>query len=74
MARDILKQDWEHLRHEVRGRWHALDEADIKKINGSRAELVSALEQKYYMDKDIADKEVTLFLEEFARIKEPLRQ
>ncbi len=67
MASDILKQDWNHLRREVKTRWHALEEADIKKINGNRAELVSALEDKYYFDKDIAEKEVNLFLEDVAK-------
>ncbi len=66
MASDILKQDWIHLKREVKARWHALEEADIKKINGSRAELVSALEDKYYFGKDIAEKEVDLFLEDVA--------
>ena len=30
MADDILKADWDHLRHELRAHWRALAEADVK--------------------------------------------
>lgn len=61
---DILTSKWKGLRPQIKERWHALTDDDLKLINGHRDVLASVLCERYAYSEDKAQMEINQFLAE----------
>ena len=59
---DHFRTDWKQWKEKVSTKWNKLTDDDLKQIEGSRHELVKALERRYSYDRPRAQKEVSDFL------------
>jgi uncharacterized protein YjbJ (UPF0337 family) len=59
---DVFENQWKQLRNELRPRWKALTDADVKTIDGHVDVLVELLQEKYGYAQSQAEEEVNRFL------------
>jgi uncharacterized protein YjbJ (UPF0337 family) len=66
MYHDVLRTRWKQFRNEVNFRWQHLTSDEIDRVQGKRDHLVVLLERRYGYARRRAEKEVDLFVDEFA--------
>lgn len=57
-----VAKDWNAYRDQFKAKWPKLTEADLDKVSGARANLVSLLKARYGLEKAKADKAIDAFL------------
>jgi hypothetical protein len=55
--------DWELQREQIQARWDRLTPDDLETIGGVRAVLVEKLQERYVLDEDEVESEITSFLD-----------
>ncbi len=58
MNADILRGKWNQIKGKVKQKWGKLTDDDLARIQGSKDELVGAIQERYGKSKDAAEKEV----------------
>ena len=61
---DSLQDQWPTLKGQVKQRWGKLTDADIARLSGHRAELVSLLRERYGYAKAQTDMEINNWVKE----------
>lgn len=59
---NVFSNQWKALRPQIKERWHALNDDDLKLIDGNRTMLVSVLQEKYACTADQAETQIDQFL------------
>lgn len=59
---DILEGKWKQLKGQFRQKWGKLTDSDLESISGHRDELVGKIQERYGMEKDLAEKEADDFI------------
>lgn len=67
MNQDILAENWEEMREEVRKTWDRLTDEDLETIRGDYESLISFLQDRYDYTRQQAIHEVDRFLEMIGR-------
>jgi len=60
---DQLEGSWKQMTGKIRQKWAKLTDDDMTNIGGKKDQLVGKLQERYGMQKDAADKEVTDWLD-----------
>ncbi len=71
-TKDVLAMNWKTLRGKMRERWHSLTDEDINIINGNYDVLVGMLQERYFYSREVAERDVNHFLNEFAMTNQPM--
>ncbi len=58
---DTVKGDWKQFKGKVKEQWGKLTDDDLNRIEGKRDQLAGAIEKRYGIAKDEADRQVTAF-------------
>jgi uncharacterized protein YjbJ (UPF0337 family) len=58
---DTVKGDWKQFQGKVREQWGKLTDDDLSRIEGRREQLAGAIQKRYGIEKDEAEKQVTAF-------------
>jgi uncharacterized protein YjbJ (UPF0337 family) len=58
---DTVKGDWKQFQGKVKEQWGKLTDDDLKRIEGRRDQLAGAIQQRYGIEKDEAEKQVRAF-------------
>src|SRR5580700_4405330 len=58
---DTVKGDWKQFQGKVKEQWGKLTDDDLKRIEGRRDQLAGAIQQRYGIEKDEAEKQVAAF-------------
>jgi uncharacterized protein YjbJ (UPF0337 family) len=58
---DTVKGDWKQFKGKVKEQWGKLTDDDLNRIEGKREQLAGAIEKRYGIAKDEADRQVTAF-------------
>jgi uncharacterized protein YjbJ (UPF0337 family) len=58
---DTVKGQWKQIRGRVREQWGDLTDDDLDRIEGKRDQLVGAVQKRYGIARDEADKQVRHF-------------
>jgi uncharacterized protein YjbJ (UPF0337 family) len=58
---DTVKGDWKQFKGKVKEQWGKLTDDDLSRIEGKRDQLAGAIEKRYGIAKDEADRQVTAF-------------
>jgi uncharacterized protein YjbJ (UPF0337 family) len=58
---DTVKGDWKQFKGKVKEQWGKLTDDDLNRIEGKREQLAGAIEKRYGIEKDEADRQVTAF-------------
>jgi uncharacterized protein YjbJ (UPF0337 family) len=58
MNADILRGKWNQIKGKAKRKWGKLTDDDLDKVEGSRDELVGAVQERYGKSKEEAEKEV----------------
>jgi uncharacterized protein YjbJ (UPF0337 family) len=58
---DTVKGDWKQFKGKVKEQWGKLTDEDLTRIEGRRDQLAGAIQKRYGIEKDEADKQVTAF-------------
>jgi uncharacterized protein YjbJ (UPF0337 family) len=58
---DTVKGQWKQIRGRVREQWGDLTDDDLDRIEGKRDQLVGAVQKRYGVARDEADKQVRRF-------------
>jgi len=66
MNQDVLSTRWKQFRSELNYQWKQLTSDDLDRVQGKRDHLVVLLERRYGYARRRAEKEVDLFVREFA--------
>ena len=66
MHQDVLRSRWKQFRSEFTYQWKQLGIDDLDLVDGKRDNLVSLLERHYGFARRRAEREVDLFVSEFA--------
>jgi uncharacterized protein YjbJ (UPF0337 family) len=61
---DTVKGDWKQFKGKVREQWGKLTDDDLNRIEGRRDQLAGAIEKRYGIEKDEAERQVTAFEQE----------
>jgi len=56
---DQIKGNWTEMKGKVRAKWGDLNDDDLEKIEGNREQLIGRLQQRYGMEKERAEREVS---------------
>lgn len=64
MNKDILKGRWLQVKGAAKRKWGELTDDDLDKIDGDRMKLAGAVQTKYGIARDKAEKEVAEFCRE----------
>jgi len=59
MNEDTIKGSWKELKGKVQAKWGDLTNDQLDVINGNRTQLVGALQKKYGMAQEQAEREVS---------------
>jgi len=59
MNEDTIKGSWKELKGEVQAKWGELTNDQLDVINGNRTQLIGALQKKYGMAREQAEREVS---------------
>lgn len=58
MNADILRGKWNQIKGKAKKKWGKLTDDDLDRVEGSRDELVGAIQERYGESKEAAEKEV----------------
>jgi uncharacterized protein YjbJ (UPF0337 family) len=58
---DIAKGQWKQFRGQVKEQWGKLTDDDLDKIEGKRDQLLGAVQKRYGVARDEAEKQVSKF-------------
>ena len=58
---DIAKGQWKQFRGQVKEQWGKLTDDDLDQIEGKRDQLVGAVQKRYGIARDEADKQISKF-------------
>ncbi|MBN8187414.1 MAG: CsbD family protein [Rhodobacteraceae bacterium] len=58
---DVIEGKWKQFKGEAQVQWGKLTDDDLDRIEGNREKLVGAIQERYGMAKDEAEKEVDAF-------------
>jgi uncharacterized protein YjbJ (UPF0337 family) len=58
---DIVKGDWKKFRGKIKERWGELTDEDLDRIEGKRDQLLGALQRRYGVARDEAEKHLSNF-------------
>jgi len=58
---DIVKGDWKQFRGKVKEQWGKLTDDDLDQIEGKRDQLLGAVQKRYGLARDEADKQIAKF-------------
>ena len=58
MNKDIFQGDWSFLKGKIKEKWGKLTDDDLTKISGKKDQLLGAIQKKYGIAKDIAEKQL----------------
>jgi uncharacterized protein YjbJ (UPF0337 family) len=58
---DTVKGRWKQIRGRIREQWGDLTDDDLDRIEGKRDQLVGAVQKRYGIARDAADKQVRQF-------------
>ncbi|MFO0788261.1 MAG: CsbD family protein [Pirellulales bacterium] len=61
MNGDIIKANWKQIRGKIREKWGELTDDDLDRIEGQRDQLLGAVEKKYGLARDEAERQVRSF-------------
>ncbi len=56
---DQIKGNWTEMKGKVRAKWGDLNDDDLETIQGNRDQLIGRLQQRYGMEKERAEREVS---------------
>jgi uncharacterized protein YjbJ (UPF0337 family) len=59
MNSDIFKGQWKQIKGTVKSKWSKLTEDDLLKVEGRRDQLVGAIQERYGIAKDDAERQLT---------------
>jgi len=66
MYQDVLRTRWKQFRSELNYQWKHLSSDELDRVQGKRDHLVVLLERRYGYARRRAEREVDLFVNEFA--------
>jgi len=66
MYQDVLRTRWKQFRSELDYRWKHLSSDELDRVQGKRDHLIVLLERRYGYARRRAEREVDLFVNEFA--------
>lgn len=66
MHQDVLRARWKQFRNELNYQWKQLTADELDRVDGRRDNLVFLLENRYGYARRRAEREVDLFVNEFA--------
>ena len=55
---DIIKGNWTQFKGKVKEQWGKLTDDDLARMDGNRDQLVGALQEKYGIAKDEAERQI----------------
>jgi uncharacterized protein YjbJ (UPF0337 family) len=58
---DIVKGDWKRFRGKVKEQWGKLTDDDLDRIEGKRDQLLGAVQKRYGIARDEAERELSNF-------------
>jgi uncharacterized protein YjbJ (UPF0337 family) len=58
---DIAKGQWKQFRGQVKEQWGKLTDDDLDKIEGKRDQLLGAVQKRYGIARDEAEKQISKF-------------
>jgi uncharacterized protein YjbJ (UPF0337 family) len=58
---DIIRGDWQKLRGKIKEQWGKLTDDDLDRIEGKRDQLLGALQRRYGVARDEAEKQLSRF-------------
>jgi uncharacterized protein YjbJ (UPF0337 family) len=61
---DTVKGDWKQFQGKVKEQWGKLTDDDLGRIEGRREQLTGAIQKRYGIEKDEAEKQVSAFEKE----------
>ena len=61
MNKDTFEGNWKQFKGKVREQWGKLTDDDIDVIAGKRDQLVGRLQERYGLEKEAAEKQLTAF-------------
>jgi uncharacterized protein YjbJ (UPF0337 family) len=61
MKTDQLKGNWKQIKGQIKQKWGELTDDDLTRIDGKREELLGAIQKKYGVAKEEAEKQVRDF-------------
>lgn len=56
---DQIKGNWTEMKGKLRAKWGDLNDDDLEIIQGNRDQLIGRLQQRYGMEKERAEREVS---------------
>lgn len=63
MNKDILAGKWKQLKGEIKEKWTKLTDDDLGKVDGNHDKFLGAIQERYGIAKEKAEKEVSAFLD-----------
>jgi uncharacterized protein YjbJ (UPF0337 family) len=67
---DTVKGDWKQFKGKVKEQWGKLTDEDLNRIEGCRDQLAGAIQQRYGIEKDEAERQVGAFEEKCGQAHE----
>lgn len=61
MNKDRIKGEWKQLRGDFKRRWGKLTDDDLKVADGNADYLAGRLQERYGIERDVADKQIREF-------------
>lgn len=58
---DVIEGKWKQFKGEAQVQWGKLTDDDLDRIEGNRDKLVGAIQERYGIEKDEAEKQVDAF-------------
>jgi len=58
---DTIKGDWKQFRGKMKEQWGDLTDDDLDRIEGKRDQLLGAVQKRYGVARDVAEKQVKEF-------------
>jgi uncharacterized protein YjbJ (UPF0337 family) len=58
MNQETIQGNWNEIKGQIKEKWGKLTDDDLAKIHGEKDQLVGALQQKYGLSKEEAEKRV----------------
>ncbi len=67
MNKEIMQNRWHEMRVEAQHRWNKLTDEDLEGTRGQVNKLVDTVGQRYGYSRDVAEREVDRFINDYAR-------
>lgn len=71
MTWEQIGANWKPFKSKIRERWVKLTDADLDMVNGQRERLVSQIQEKYSIAKEVAEQQVQQFLASLRDMPQP---